>query len=48
MNVCPEGPRNDKNRVLEASKVEVTSRLEVSWVLLGHFFGYMAAYVDKF
>ena len=48
MNVYPEGPKNDTDGVLEGSKIEVPSRLEVSWVLLGHFFGYMAAYVGKF
>ena len=35
MNVYPEGPKNDTDGVLEGSKIEVTSRLEVSWALLG-------------
>ena len=36
------------NIALERSKIEMNSRLEVSWALLGHFFGYMAAYSGKF
>ena len=44
----PEGPKIDENGVWEGSKIEVTSRLEASWALLGHFFGYMAAYSGKF
>ena len=36
------------NIALERSKIEMNSRLEVSWALLGHFFGYMAAYGGKF
>ena len=36
------------NIALERSKIEMNSRLEVFWALLGHFFGYMTAYVGKF